>query len=57
MLRCHTPEEVRDAIRDATELTFVHVKTAPGESGSLPRPKVTPVQVIDRLRGWLAEGA
>jgi phosphonopyruvate decarboxylase len=57
VLRCHTPEEVRDAIRDATELTFVHVKTAPGESGSLPRPKVTPVQVIDRLRGWLAEGA
>lgn len=57
VLRCHTADEVAAAVRDATELTFVHVKTAPGESGSLPRPKVTPVQVIDRMRAWLSEGA
>lgn len=57
VLRCHTPAEVAEAIREATECTFIHVKTAPGESGSLPRPKVTPVQVIDRMRAWIAEGA
>jgi phosphonopyruvate decarboxylase len=52
--RPHAPTRC-EAIRDATELTFVHVKTAPGESGDLPRPKETPVQVIDRMRGWLKE--
>jgi phosphonopyruvate decarboxylase len=56
VLRCHTAAEVAAAVRDATELTFVHVKTAPGESGSLPRPKETPVQVIDRMRAWIAAG-
>ena len=57
VLRCATPDAVADAVRAAAELTFVHVKTAPGESGALPRPSVTPVQVLDRLRAWLEEAA
>ena len=47
--------EVARLAAEATELTFIHVKTAPGESKDLPRPKETPVQVIDRMRGWLKE--
>jgi len=38
---------------DAKELTFVHVKTKPGAPADLPRPKVTPVQVAERLRAHL----
>jgi phosphonopyruvate decarboxylase len=56
VIRAHTAAEVEAIVRDQpAELTFVHVKTAPGESGSLPRPKETPVQVIDRMRAWLKE--
>jgi phosphonopyruvate decarboxylase len=40
---------------DTQELTFVHVKMAPGSPADLPRPKVTPLQVKDRLIAWLAE--
>ena len=32
-----------------SECTFVHIKTAPGEPKDLPRPKVTPIQVTERL--------
>jgi phosphonopyruvate decarboxylase len=54
VLRAHTAAEVEDIVRNqGNELTFVHVKTAPGEAGNLPRPKETPVQVIDRMRAWL----
>ncbi|MBX3723780.1 MAG: phosphonopyruvate decarboxylase [Turneriella sp.] len=35
-------------------LTFIHIKTAPGESPDLPRPKVTPVQVAERFKKYLA---
>jgi hypothetical protein len=44
-------------MRDAKGLTFIHVKTAPGERSDLPRPKETPVQVVDRMRKWLEETA
>ncbi|MFO0607578.1 MAG: phosphonopyruvate decarboxylase [Polyangiales bacterium] len=58
VIRAHTAEEVEAIVRDQPdELTFVHVKTAPGEAGNLPRPKETPVQVIDRMRAWLKETA
>ena len=58
VLRAHTAEEIEAIVRDqGDELTFVHIKTAPGESGSLPRPKETPVQVVDRMRAWLKESA
>jgi phosphonopyruvate decarboxylase len=40
---------------DTRELTFVHVKLKPGAPDNLPRPTVTPVQVVDRLRAWLKE--
>jgi phosphonopyruvate decarboxylase len=58
VVRAHTAEEVEAIVRAPAEaLTFVHVKTAPGEAGNLPRPKETPVQVIDRMRAWLRETA
>ncbi|MBL8601358.1 MAG: phosphonopyruvate decarboxylase [Myxococcales bacterium] len=57
VVRAHTAAEVARLAAEATELTFIHVKTAPGESKDLPRPKETPVQVIDRMRAWLKETA
>src|SRR5262245_64161132 len=38
------------------ELSFIHVKTGPGENHSLPRPTVTPRQVAQRFRAWLLAG-
>jgi phosphonopyruvate decarboxylase len=35
-------------------LTFIHIKTAPGENPDLPRPKVTPIQVAERFKKYLA---
>jgi phosphonopyruvate decarboxylase len=56
VIRAHSAAEVEEIVRSQPdELTFVHVKTAPGESGSLPRPKETPAQVADRMRAWLKE--
>ena len=57
VVRAHTADEVAAAMRDAKGLTFIHVKTAPGERSDLPRPKETPVQVVDRMRKWLEETA
>lgn len=55
VFRATTAAEVAAYLRDPTpELTMIHIKTAPGEAGDLPRPTVTPVQVADRLRSWLA---
>jgi phosphonopyruvate decarboxylase len=39
---------------ETRELSFVHVKTRPGAPKDLPRPTVTPVEVAERLRKWLA---
>lgn len=55
VVRAHSLAEAEAAFVNAKGLTFIHVKTAPGEKGDLPRPKETPVQVIDRMRGWLKE--
>ena len=56
VLRAKTLAEFEAHFKGAgDELTFIHVKTAPGEKGDLPRPKETPVQVIDRMRAWLKE--
>jgi phosphonopyruvate decarboxylase len=61
---CGYPRVVRAADVDGcaralaeggTELTFVHVKTRPGENKGLPRPSVTPEQVAVRFRRWLRE--
>ena len=53
VVRANSAAEAAAAVANAKDLTFVHVKTAPGEKGDLPRPKETPVQVIDRMRAWL----
>jgi phosphonopyruvate decarboxylase len=43
--------------QSAEQLTFIHVKTRPGEIGNPPRPTVTPRQVAERFRAWLREVA
>ncbi len=48
-------ELARIVAEDTRELTFVHVKTKPGAPSDLPRPKVTPLQVVDRLRAHLRD--
>lgn len=55
VLRATSLDDLGAIIADAHELTFVHLKTARGDTdnASLPRPKVTPVQVIDRLRAFI----
>lgn len=56
VIRARTAVEIEAAVRTAPdELTFVHVKTTPGEKGDLPRPKETPVQVFDCMQSWLKE--
>lgn len=45
--------ELRTALETAGGLTFIHVKTSPGAPDTLPRPKVTPDDVADRLRRHL----
>jgi phosphonopyruvate decarboxylase len=58
VLRAHHATEIEDIVRaQPDELTFVHVKTAPGESSDLPRPRETPIEVIGRMRAWLEETA
>ncbi len=60
VIRARNAAEVEDIVRthgEPQELTFVHVKTVPGEKGDLPRPKETPVEVIDRMRAWLKESS
>jgi phosphonopyruvate decarboxylase len=58
VLRARTAGEVHDVVKSPSkELTFVHVKVSPGEAGALPRPKETPVEVVDRMRAWLRETA
>jgi phosphonopyruvate decarboxylase len=62
---CGYPRVVRAASLDecagalsagGEELSFIHVKTGPGENGALPRPTVTPRQVAERFRSWLLAG-
>jgi phosphonopyruvate decarboxylase len=54
-LRVASLEELGNVVAaDHDALTFVHVKTKPGAPKDLPRPTVTPLEVGDRLRQWLA---
>jgi phosphonopyruvate decarboxylase len=51
-------DQSAEALGQSTErLTFIHVKTRPGEIGNLPRPTVTPRQGAERFRAWLREVA
>ena len=54
VIRAGTLDEVAAAIDEAgEELTFIHVKTAPGGTKDLPRPTVKPYEVAARFRAWL----
>ena len=56
VVRAASLDECTRALQEAgAELTFVHVKTWPGENNDLPRPTVTPRQVAERFRRWLRE--
>ena len=54
--RAASAEELARAVAEGGEqLTFVHVKTRPGEAGNLPRPRLKPREIADRFRAWLRE--
>jgi phosphonopyruvate decarboxylase len=57
VVRVHTVAEFAAAFEKAMKgntLTMIHIKTAPGESADLPRPKVTPVEVAERFKKYLS---
>jgi phosphonopyruvate decarboxylase len=54
VVRAGSLDELAAAAHEAgDELTFVHVKTRPGEEKNLPRPTIKPWQVAERFRAWL----
>jgi phosphonopyruvate decarboxylase len=56
VVRARSLDQLAEALGQSLErLTFVHVKTRPGEIENLPRPTVTPRQVAERFRKWLRE--
>jgi phosphonopyruvate decarboxylase len=58
VVRATTAGEVGAVVQHATPgLTFVHVKTRPGEAEGLPRPTMTPPEVAERFRAWLHRSA
>jgi len=49
-----TPEEVQAVMAESSDqLRFVHVKIKPGIPDKLPRPKITPLEVAQRLRQFI----
>ena len=57
VVRATSLDECAAALSASGEgLSFIHVKTGPGENGGLPRPSVTPRQVAERFRAWLLAG-
>jgi phosphonopyruvate decarboxylase len=54
--RIRRTDELEEALRDGTKgLRFLHVKTKPGAPDDLPRPKITPREVAQRLRAHLGQ--
>ncbi|QIR39095.1 phosphonopyruvate decarboxylase [Tolypothrix sp. PCC 7910] len=50
----YTPEELKNYLKSPSkELTFLHIKIKPGIPEQLPRPKITPPEVAQRLREFL----
>jgi phosphonopyruvate decarboxylase len=55
--RVCTAAQLQEAIEDRTPgLRLVHLKTKPGTVDNLPRPKITPPEVADRMRDLLRIG-
>lgn len=58
VVRVHGLDQLADLLRDPVdELTLAHVLTEPRADRKLPRPTMTPAQVVDRFRAWLAATA
>ncbi len=56
--RVEGADELEAVLRDRTPgLRFVHLKTRPGAPDDLPRPKITPREVKERLKKHIAGGA
>jgi phosphonopyruvate decarboxylase len=56
VVRALRASELEACLRDrAPGLRFVHMKTRPGVPSELPRPRVTPREVAERLRALLRE--
>lgn len=56
--RVANAEALEASLRERTDsLRFLHLKTKPGAPDDLPRPKITPKEVADRLRAHLKTGA
>jgi phosphonopyruvate decarboxylase len=56
VIRAGSLDQLAEALGQSTErLTFIHVRTRPGEVGTLPRPTLTPRQVAERFRKWLRQ--
>jgi phosphonopyruvate decarboxylase len=57
VVRIADPSALEAALADRTPgLRFLHVKTKPGAPDDLPRPKITPREVAQRLRAHLQGG-
>lgn len=47
-------DELSDALRNETPCPkFLHVKTKPRQNRTLPRPSITPPQMLQRLKAWM----
>jgi phosphonopyruvate decarboxylase len=58
VVRVYGLEDLDTILRDPVdELTLVHVLTQPRADRKLPRPTMTPAEVVDRFRAWLAATA
>jgi len=56
VVHVNTAQEVQTVIESTTEqLTFLQVKTKPGIPDKLPRPKITPPEVAQRLRQFIQQ--
>ena len=56
VIRAGSLDQLAEALGQSAErLTFIHVKTRPGEVGNPPRPTVTPRHLAERFRAWLRE--
>jgi len=56
VIRAGSLDQLAEALGQPTErLTFIHVKTRPGEVGILPRPALTFAELAERFRKWLRQ--
>src|SRR5262249_2172751 len=56
VIRAGSLDQLAEALdQPAERLTFIHIKTRPGDGGTLPRPTLTPRPAAERFRKWLRQ--